>query len=191
MGDDRPALECPHCGRSWQISDETLDDMLAELRAWDRDFDGERSIFQNLISHLLEGSRDHLKATQGVEKIDGWGPLAVQAGLIRTISEEQLLGIALSPQLSRAELVRAMLAIDLPPDAPFPMPADGEPMDLRGASDAGNDIRTGMQTCSRDPTEEEAAELENDAAGRRMLYGWRLSRARVRLIRAIGLMSAK
>ena len=55
---DRPGpnliMTCPHCGSFLSVSDEVREEMLHELEAWDRRFDGADTILENVMSLLSE-----------------------------------------------------------------------------------------------------------------------------------------
>ena len=55
---DRPApnimMACPHCGSFLSVGDEVREEMLYELEAWDRRFDGADTILENVMSLLSE-----------------------------------------------------------------------------------------------------------------------------------------
>lgn len=53
-GEDDVIL-CPHCQGRLCLTQETRHLLLAELRSWDRRFDGPESVLDNLLSLLPEG----------------------------------------------------------------------------------------------------------------------------------------
>lgn len=57
-------MACPHCGSFLSVSDEVRREMLQELEAWDRRFDGADTILEIVMSLLSECGERALTTSQ-------------------------------------------------------------------------------------------------------------------------------